>query len=52
MSKPNRYTCQEYREEMMLLGLCQRLKDPNLADDERRAIEKEIKNLENLMNLD
>ncbi|MGA8239275.1 MAG: hypothetical protein WB818_01805 [Desulfobacterales bacterium] len=40
------YTCRQYRDEMILLGLRKRLSDPALTEDERQAIEKEILCLE------
>jgi len=40
------YTCAEYREEMMLLGLKKRLNNESLSDQEKETIIKEIKKLE------
>ena len=40
------YTCNDYREEMTLLALRNRLKDNGLSMDERRQIEEEIRRLE------
>ncbi len=42
MSDKSPYTCRQYREEMILLGLRKRLSDPALTEEERQAIEKEI----------
>lgn len=41
-----RYTCSEYREEMILLGLRQRLASPDLSDREKQDIEKQILSME------
>lgn len=38
----NRYTCNEYRAEMILLSLQQRLNRPGIADDEKQQLEEEI----------
>ena len=46
------YTCSEYRQEMMLLGLKNRLSSGNLSDEEKRNIVKEIKKLEAVMCMD
>jgi hypothetical protein len=45
------YTCQDYRLEMILLGLQRRLKDPDLTEEEKKKIRIEIRNLEEQMNL-
>jgi len=46
------YTCSEYREEMMLLGLKKRLNNANLSDEEKRVIVEDIKKLEAVMCMD
>ena len=46
------YTCNEYREEMMLLGLKKRLSLGNLTKEEEQAIEADIKRLEALMGME
>ncbi|UCG08010.1 MAG: hypothetical protein JSV83_05015 [Desulfobacterales bacterium] len=38
--------CNDYRQEMMLLGLKRRLADGDLSDTEKQAIELEIKKIE------
>ena len=43
------YTCNEYREEMILVGLKQRLQKTDLSDDERKKLIKEISHLEKLI---
>lgn len=51
MGKANQYTCAEYREEMMLLGLKRRLHDNNVDEEEKQAICREIEKLEIAMNI-
>jgi hypothetical protein len=46
------YTCNDYREEMMLLGLKQRLSLGNLSEEEKRAVKADIKRLESLMGME
>ncbi len=48
----NRYTCNDYRQEMMLAALRKQLADPRLSDTERERLEKEIRRLEMEMGLD
>ena len=40
------YTCNEYRKEMILLALRNRLRQPDLADAERKRLIGEIARLE------
>jgi hypothetical protein len=47
----NKYTCAEYREEMMLLGLKRRLNDKEITEEERRELCREIERLEAEMNI-
>ncbi len=51
MSKKPKYTCYEYREEMMLLGLKKRLNSENLKEGEKKALLKEIEELEKKMGM-
>ena len=51
MSDKLKYTCYEYREEMMLLGLKKRLNSDNLNEGEKRALLKEIEELEEKMGM-
>ncbi len=51
MKKDNIYTCAEYREEMMLLGLKRRLSNHNITEEERQAILREIEKLEIAMDI-
>jgi len=48
----NRYTCSEYREEMMLLGLQRKLESSELTEKERQEIIREIKKIEHSMGFD
>ena len=47
-----RYTCNDYRQEMILAGLQRQLADPNLSRSQREVLEKEIRRLEIEMGLD
>ncbi len=44
--KKGKYTCKDYREEMILLGLKRRLYRPDLTEEERTEILKEIEAIE------
>jgi hypothetical protein len=50
MSRP-KYTCNEYRQEMILLSLRLRLNEKNLPEAEREKIQKEIQQLESSMEM-
>ena len=50
-SRKGKYTCNDYREEMILLGLQKRLNQADLSDEERRELLKEIKALEKQMGM-
>jgi len=43
------YGCCDYRQEMMLVGLCRRLSDPNLEPAERHALQAAIRDLEDAL---
>ncbi|MDK9706180.1 MAG: hypothetical protein OEL83_03935 [Desulforhopalus sp.] len=45
------YTCNEYRAEMILLGLHQQLLQPGLSEEERQRITAEIARLEKIVGL-
>ena len=47
-----KYTCADYRIEMILLSLRQRLKKENLSEKERNDIMLQIEEIENKMALD
>lgn len=56
MDKPNnqvsgQYTCNEYRAEMILLGLHQQLLQPGLSEEERQRIAAEITRVEKIVGL-
>ncbi|MBU0971068.1 MAG: hypothetical protein KKC20_10500 [Proteobacteria bacterium] len=46
------YTCNDYREEMILLGLQRQLAAPDLAPEKKQEILKEIARVEARMGLD
>jgi hypothetical protein len=46
------YTCTEYREEMILLGLQKRLASKDLTSKEREGLLKEIAEVEKQMGID
>ena len=46
------YTCNEHREEMILLTLRRKLHDDGLNADERRRLSEEIARLEKHMGMD
>jgi 8-oxo-dGTP pyrophosphatase MutT (NUDIX family) len=46
-----KYTCQDYRLEMMLVGLRKQLADSTLSRDERARIETAIRELEEQIGL-
>ena len=52
MPSKSKYTCDDYREEMQLLGLKKRLGEENLSKAEKQAIEAEIARLEKAMQMD
>ena len=45
------YTCNEYREEMLLLGLQRRLNAEDISEEERQALKERIKDLEAAMGM-
>jgi hypothetical protein len=47
-----KYTCNEYRQEMRLMGLKKLLTSGNLTDSERQQLVMEIKRLEEEMKMD
>jgi len=47
-----RYTCNEYREEMILLGLQKRLSAAGLTQKEKESLLKEIARVEKQMGID
>ena len=51
MNNDKKPTCNDYRQEMMLLGLRRRLAEEDLSDGEKRFIKAEIEKLEAEMQL-
>lgn len=52
MKPPAKYTCMEYREEMLLLGLKRQLERPGLPEAERRRLAERVRELEERMGMD
>ena len=46
MTTAKPYGCGDYRYEMLLAGLQARLRREDLSEEERRALEKEVRSLE------
>lgn len=46
MDRPNRYTCNEYRQEMILVGLKNQLQRGDLSEEERNDLTEKIHQLE------
>ena len=46
------YTCDDYREEMRLVGLKKRLNEKNLSRTDKQDIKAEIAKLEKFLQLD
>jgi hypothetical protein len=51
MSTDKPYTCADYREEMMLLGLKKRLEADSLSEEEKASIQDRIAEIERSMGL-
>jgi hypothetical protein len=47
-----KYTCNEYRQEMRLIGLKKQLTIGNLTESEKQQLTSEIKRLEKEMEMD
>ena len=45
------YTCNEYRTEMILLGLQRRLQDDDLSEAEKKKIKEQIREIEQAMGM-
>ena len=50
--KGSNYTCNDYRAEMILLGLQRQLARPDLTPEQRETLEKQIARVEKEMGLD
>lgn len=46
-----KYTCTEYRQEMVLLSLKRQLAEPGLDNAEKQRLEKQIRQLEKEMGM-
>ena len=51
-SSNNKYTCNEYREEMILLALQKKLSSEDLTEEEKNKILAEIKEIEKKMGME
>ncbi len=47
-----RYTCNDYRQEMMLAGLRKQLANPDLSESEKKRLEQDIRRLEAEIGID
>jgi hypothetical protein len=47
----DKYTCAEYRQEMILVGLRKQLSKPDLSESERKNLETQIEKIEEAMGL-
>jgi hypothetical protein len=52
MKHASNYTCTEYRQEMILLGLKRQLESPGLPEAQRMHIAEKINELERQMGMD
>lgn len=52
MAKQRTYTCQDFRTEMIILGLRRRLQDPELSREEKEKIAIRLRNLEEEAGMD
>ncbi|BHH83979.1 hypothetical protein [Desulforhopalus sp. 52FAK] len=50
-SKPAKYTCDDYRAEMRLLGIRQQLKNTELSESDKRKLQSEIDQIEQELGL-
>ncbi len=51
-SMMKRYTCNDYRQEMILVGLKKQLADPELSPAQKARLQAQISKLETEMDLD
>ena len=51
MNNQSKYTCNEYRQEMILLSLRLRLNKPGVTESEKEIIQNEIKKIETAMKM-
>ncbi|MFP4159198.1 MAG: hypothetical protein ACLFQ9_05535 [Desulfobacterales bacterium] len=50
-AEKQKYTCSDYRAEMILVSLQRRLEQNDLSDSERQSLEAEIKRLKQEMGM-
>ena len=51
MSENANYTCNDYRQEMILLALQRKLAEQDLSESEKAAIQEEIRRIEEQMGM-
>ena len=51
MSENANYTCNDYRQEMILLALQRKLAEENLSEAEKATIQEEIRRIEEQMGM-
>ena len=51
MTESPDYTCADYREEMILLGLRRRVENPDISKEEKTAILSRIQELEKSLDM-
>ena len=47
-----KYTCSEYRQELILLGLKRQLENPDLPETQRARLAEKIRRMEQQMGMD
>jgi hypothetical protein len=47
-----KYTCNEYRQEMLLLALCRQLHTPGISETRKKDLQAQIRDLEAQMDMD
>jgi hypothetical protein len=52
MTAKKKYTCVDYRTEMIFLGLTKRLHENNLSKEEEKIIRLQIKEIEKELEID
>ena len=52
MQPTGNYTCTQYRQEMILLGMKRQMEDPGLPQAEKIRIAEKIRELEQQMGMD
>lgn len=50
--RTKKYTCREYRQEMLLLGLKRQLENPALSEAEKRRLAAHVSELEQQMGME